>query len=217
MSKVTELSSLERRINKPVSEWTADDIKKLYSENSEELKHFVTLSEIVSKNKSEEIYLLIAPRIQSILFNDALGKATKILEKYNADKATKSNAEKLKSELLNSVKNEPNYFLKLIALNLALTYFKEVSEFKLETIPEIISTVVKSTLSINYIENFSLCSNIMTEIVYPVRLSYFKTFKIDLFTPELLGMINKYEEYLNLLASEISEKVKQSEQEETKN
>ena len=209
---MTEISKLESLIGKPVSEWNKEDIQKLYSDNAEEMRYFNVLSEVISRNKNEDVYLLIAPRIQQILFNDALQKCTKLLEKYQ-NKSNKENAEKLKSELLNVVENDRNYLYRLLALSLALRYFKSVDKFKLDYIQEIMNLAVKSTLSINFIDHLELCSEIMTEIIYPARISYFKSFSIDLFTKELLGIINKYEEYLNLLAEKISSGIKESTEE----
>lgn len=209
---MTEITKLESRIGKSVSEWNKEDIQKLYSDNAEEMRYFNVLSEVISRNKNEDVYLLIAPRIQQILFNDALQKCTKLLEKYQ-NKSNKENAEKLKSELLNVVENDRNYLYRLLALSLALRYFKSVDKFKLDYIQEIMNLAVKSTLSINFIDHLELCSEIMTEIIYPARISYFKSFSIDLFTKELLGIINKYEEYLNLLAEKISSGIKESTEE----
>lgn len=209
---MTEITKLESRIGKPVSERNKEDIQKLYSDNVEEMRYFNVLSEVISHNKNEDVYLLIAPRIQQILFNDALQKCTKLLEKYQ-NKSNKENAEKLKSELLNVVENDRNYFYRLLALSLALHYFKSVDKFKLDYIQEIMNLAVKSTLSINFIDHLELCSEIMTEIIYPARISYFKSFGIDLFTKELLGIINKYEEYLNLLAEKINSGIKESTEE----
>lgn len=209
---MTEITKLESRIGKPISEWNKEDIQKLYSDNAEEMRYFNVLSEVISRNKSEDVYLLIAPRIQQILFNDALQKCTKLLEKYQ-NKSNKESAEKLKSELLNVVENDRNYFYRLLALSLTLRYFKSVDKFKLDYIQEIMNLAVKSTLSINFIDHLELCSEIMTEIIYPARISYFKSFGIDLFTKELLGIINKYEEYLNLLAEKISSGIKESTEE----
>lgn len=212
---MTEITKLESRIGKPISERNKEDIQKLYSDNVEEMRYFNILSEVISRNKNEDVYLLIAPRIQQILFNDALQKCTNLLEKYK-NKSNKESAEKLKSELLNVVENDRNYFYRLLTLGLALRYFKSVDKFKLDYIQEVMNLAVKSTLSINFIDHLELCSEIMTEIIYPARISYFKSFGVDLFTKELLGIINKYEEYLNLLAEKISSGIKESTEEHHK-
>lgn len=208
-----EIEVLEAACGKPVHEWNASDVLKLYKEHSDETSKYYVLREIAKERVNDrDIYELVAPRLQYITYMSSVKILTAVFEKYKKEdnvKLTREEGKNLKQDIIDVIKTCDIELTKLMALNLGLRFFPKDEDLKLENAQELITNVIKFLFSFDFTKNLSLVIQVMQEVIYPVRLQYFKSFGVDLFTNELLVVVNKFEEYINTVAEEVINKRKE--------
>ena len=208
-----EIEVLEAACGKPVHEWNASDVLKLYKEHSNETSKYYVLREIAKERVNDrDIYELVAPRLQYITYMSSVKILTAVFEKYKKEdnaKLTREEGKNLKQDIIDVIKTCDIELTKLMALNLGLRFFPKDEDLKLENAQELITNVIKFLFSFDFTKNLSLVIQVMQEVIYPVRLQYFKSFGVDLFTSELLVLVNKFEEYINAVAEEVINKRKE--------